>query len=126
MDTMICYNLFKQLFKITYMNNISQGQSQRQSQSHGFIWENSIKTIFNLPSEINNTSKYDIPCEINIFNPNENISIKTTGGTSIDCGDILRFYNYDFDKENTIIVISINIIIIYFIYNHNIILIIIK
>ena len=37
---------------------------------------------------------------------NENVSIKTTGSNTICCGDILRFYDYDFLKTNTIIVIK--------------------
>jgi len=74
------------------------------SQSHGFIWENEIrKKVFLLPTETNNTDKYDIPCEQNSFNQNENCSIKTTGSETIYCGDILSFYNYDFSKTNTII-----------------------
>ena len=79
-----------------------------QSQAYGFKKENDIRTIcFGLESENNNTNKHDIPCNINKLNNNENISIKTTGGTSIDCGDISRFFNYDFSKDsnNTILII---------------------
>ena len=78
-----------------------------QSQKHGFTYENSIKTIvFNLPLENNNTDTHDIPKDKNKYNKNENCSIKTTGSTTIYCADILRFYNYDFEKKNTIIVVS--------------------
>ena len=78
-----------------------------QSQKHGFVFENCIKeTVFGIPYEKNNTDKYDVPCEKNCLNNNENISIKTTGGKGIDCSDIIRFYNYDFDKDNKIIVIK--------------------
>jgi hypothetical protein len=78
-----------------------------QSQSHGFLFENEIrKLIFELPVETNDTNIHDIPCHKNKFNANENISIKTTGSSTICCGDILRFYDYDFSKTNTIICIQ--------------------
>lgn len=81
-----------------------------QSQKHGFTWENHIKEfIFGLPAESNNTDIHDISGEKNTLCPGETISIKTTGGTSIDCGDIRRFYSYEFDNPNikhTMIVIK--------------------
>jgi hypothetical protein len=77
-----------------------------QSQKHGFIFENDIREkVFNLPKELNNTHIHDIPKHKNIFNTNENCSIKTTGSHTICCGDILRFYNYNFSEKNTIIVV---------------------
>jgi len=79
----------------------------KQSQRHGFTFENSVReTLFNLPRETNNTEKHDIPKDKNKHNPNENCSIKTTGSGTICCGDILRFYNYDFSEKNTIFVIN--------------------
>ena len=78
-----------------------------QSQKHGFTFENSTReTIFDLPVEKNNTDKHDIPKEKNKYNKNENCSIKTTGSKTICCSDILRFYNYNFSEQNTIIVIK--------------------
>ena len=78
----------------------------KQSQAHGFKWENEIKTkVFELPEESNNTDKYDVSHEKNTNKENENVSIKTTGSKNIDCSDILRFYEYDFNKKNTIILI---------------------
>jgi hypothetical protein len=79
-----------------------------QSQSHGFILaEYPIREkVFGIPPESNNTDTHDIPCEKNKFDPNENISIKATGGLYIDCGDILRFFNYDMKKKNTIICVK--------------------
>ena len=75
-----------------------------QSQKHGFDFENEIRTkVFNLNEEINNLNIYDIPAKDNKFNNNENISIKITQNV-IFCSDILRFYNYDFNQQNTIIV----------------------
>ena len=78
-----------------------------QSQNHGFIFENIVrKDIFDLPAEKNNIDKHDIPKEKNKYNKNENCSIKTTCSNTICCGDINRFYNYNFLEKNTIIVIK--------------------
>lgn len=78
-----------------------------QSQKHGFDFENSIrKNVFKLEHESNDTNIHDIPKHLNIINNNENCSIKTTGSNLICCGDVLRFYNYDFNEKNTIIVIK--------------------
>ena len=78
-----------------------------QSQKHGFTFENSTREqIFDLPNEKNNTDKHDIPKHKNKYNKNENCSIKTTGSETICCSDILRFYDYDFNENNTIIVIK--------------------
>ena len=79
-----------------------------QSQKHGFDIENSVrKEIFDLPTELNNTDKHDIPKNKNIYNENENCSIKTTVSKTICCGDIESFFNYDFTEKNTIIVIML-------------------
>lgn len=79
----------------------------QQSQESGFKFENLIKSyIFNLPEDINNTDLHDIPKEKNIFNKDENISIKSTLSNTIYCGDIINFYNYNFDEKNTIILIK--------------------
>ena len=79
--------------------------SGKQSQNHGFVFENEIRTrVFGLSSVANDTAKHDIPKEQNKFCPNENISIKMTGKDDIACGDILRFFDYDFDEINTLIV----------------------
>lgn len=78
-----------------------------RSQNSGFIFENIIrKHVFNLPEEYNNTDIYDIPCKLNKFDCNENISIKSTSGKNLDCADILRFYDYDLNKKNTIIILK--------------------
>jgi hypothetical protein len=77
----------------------------KQSQAHGLFWDNEIRVGFGLPACINDTTKYDIPCEQNKFNCIENISIKTSGNNNIDCGDILRFYDLDTTKKLTIILI---------------------
>lgn len=77
-----------------------------QSQKHGFDFENEIRTkVFDLKPETNNTDIHDIPHTQNKFDKNENISIKVTKNPkSVECGDILRFFDYDFNFKNTIIV----------------------
>jgi|TARA_B100000401_G_scaffold83709_1_gene52975 hypothetical protein len=81
--------------------------SSSQSQGHGFFWENNVREeVFGLPSEKNDVCVHDISKENNPHNKNENCSIKAVGGSTIYCGDLLRFYNYDFDEKNTIIVIK--------------------
>jgi hypothetical protein len=78
-----------------------------QSQSHGFTFENSVRVdAFDLPGESNNTDIHDIPKVKNKHDSNENCSIKATGSGTICCGDILRFYDYDFGEKNTILVIK--------------------
>ena len=78
-----------------------------QSQAHGYIWEDDIRVkVFKCEKKNNNIDKYDIPCKENIYDKNENISIKTSKNFDIYCSDILRFFNYDFDKNNTIIFIN--------------------
>lgn len=86
---------------------MESNQSQSQSQSHGFIWENEIREkVFELKTYLNHTGKYDINAEDNKWDNRENISIKTSKSDSIDCGDILRFFQYDFTYKNTIIIIQ--------------------
>jgi len=81
-------------------------ESFKQSQSHGLFWDSEIREkVFGLSACINDTTKYDISCEQNKFNCDENISIKTSGNNNIDCGDILRFYDIDISKKITIILI---------------------
>jgi hypothetical protein len=80
-------------------------ESLTQSQNHGFIFENIIREkVFGLPIKKNDTSIHDISSHENIFDQTENISIKISCNGDIGCGDILRFYSYDFTQKNTIIV----------------------
>ena len=68
-----------------------------QSQKYGFIIENYIReNVFDIESQKNDINIHDIPKEKNKLNENENCSIKTTGSNTICCGDLLRFYNYNF------------------------------
>jgi len=77
-----------------------------QSQSHGLFWDNEIRVkIFGLNECVNDTKKYDIDHFENKFDPDENVSIKTSSNNNIDCSDILRFFNGDFSKKYTIILI---------------------
>ena len=81
-------------------------QDFTQSQAHGLFWDNEIREkVFGLPKCKNDTKKYDICCEENKYNHTENISIKTSSNNNIDCGDILRFFNGDFNNNYTIILI---------------------
>jgi len=103
---------FLKKIEIKYIYNTTRYYKKNlymvQSQSHGFILaENPIRElVFDIPSESNNTDTHDIPSEKNKFDSNENISIKSTGNLNIDCGDILRFFNYDMEKKNTIICVK--------------------
>lgn len=78
-----------------------------QSQAHGFFWDSEIReSVFNIEPCINDTKKNDIDHFQNRFNQNENVSIKTSKGNGFGGGDILRFYQADFEKKNTIILIK--------------------
>jgi hypothetical protein len=84
------------------LSSIPKGQSQK----HGFIFENIIRTkVFGLPEETNSNNKHDIDKALNRFNNNENISIKSSCGKNVDCGDISRFFSYDFNVLNTMIIV---------------------
>jgi len=86
-----------------YVSNI---KDFTQSQPHGLFWDSEIRVkCFGLSACINDTTKYDVSCDNNKFDPNENISIKTSCNNNIDCGDILRFNDGDFDKKYTIILL---------------------
>lgn len=76
-----------------------------ESQAYGHYIEKLILFyIFGLGKNNNYTAKFDIECSKNKYNSNENISIKTTSGNKIDCGDIMRFFSRS-KEDITIIVI---------------------
>lgn len=78
-----------------------------ESQRHGFDWENDIKTkVFRLDEAAAYTAKHDVEKEHNRFNPNENVSIKTVGNTTLCMGDALRVFEYDPTERHTSIVIQ--------------------
>ena len=98
--------LKKTYFQKSVIANLVKHYHISRTQEHGFVFENEIKRkIFNLPEERNNTSTHDIPRSKNIFDSSENVSLKTTGSSTLYLGDVLRFFNYSFDQKNTIIVV---------------------
>lgn len=77
-----------------------------QSQGHGLYWDSQIREkVFGLGRCVNDTKKHDIDCSENKLDSEENVSLKTSGGDSIGCGDIIRFFDADFSKKYTIILI---------------------
>lgn len=76
-----------------------------RSQEFGFFIENLVRTrIHGLPEKSNDTGIHDIPKEENCLDPTETQSIKTTGNNAIDCGDVLRVYDYNRAEKHTMIV----------------------
>jgi hypothetical protein len=76
-----------------------------ESQLHGFTWENEVKRVFAVDAHADYTATHDIPKEVNPFNSMENISIKTTGSSTICMGDPLRIWDYSDAEINTGIVL---------------------
>lgn len=77
-----------------------------QSQGHGLYWDSQIREkAFGLGRCVNDTKKHDIDWSENKLDASENVSLKTSGGDSIGCGDIMRFFDADFSKKYTIILI---------------------
>jgi hypothetical protein len=86
---------------------VEENVKTNQSQKHGFVFENEVRTkVFDLPSQGNDRNIHDIHHSKNKFDSNENISIKTLGSNTICCGDIERFYNYNFSCKNTMIIVK--------------------
>lgn len=80
-----------------------------QSQGHGLFWDSQIReSVFGLAPCKNDTKKNDIDAVENKFNSNENISIKTSCGRAVGCGDIIRFFDQDFTNQNTLILLCYN------------------
>lgn len=78
-----------------------------ESQQHGFLWESEIKTkVFGLTGPDPYTAVHDIDRNRNTLNPNENVSIKTTGSTTLCMGDALRVFDYEPGVEHTCIAIQ--------------------
>ena len=68
------------------------GESQ-ESQAHGFIWERSVlEGVYKIPPG-SYTRQHDVGADENIISPGVNVSIKTSGGKSVDMGDARRVYN---------------------------------
>jgi hypothetical protein len=77
----------------------------RRSQEFGFHIENLVRTLVHrAPIKKNDTSVHDIFKEENALDSTETQSIKTTGGNQIDCGDVLRLFDYNYKEKHTMIV----------------------
>jgi hypothetical protein len=77
----------------------------RRSQEFGFHIENTMRTdTFKIEPKKNDTSIHDISKEENTLDNTETISVKTTKGNNIDCGDVLRLFNYNYKEKHTMIV----------------------
>ena len=76
-----------------------------RSQEFGFFIENLVRTeIHSLPPKANDTCVHDITAAENSFDHEETQSIKTCKGNSIDCGDVLRLFDYDHSKKHVMLV----------------------
>jgi hypothetical protein len=62
-----------------------------ESQAHGFTWEKHIKDVYAIESVANYTRKHDIDADENKIDGCA-VSIKTSGGISVDMGDARRIY----------------------------------
>jgi hypothetical protein len=77
----------------------------RRSQEFGFHIENLVRTLVHgAPTKKNDVSIHDISKEENTLDNTETQSIKTTGGNNIDCGDVLRLFDYNYKEKHTMIV----------------------
>jgi hypothetical protein len=77
-----------------------------ENQQHGFLWESEIKTkVFGLTGPDPYTAVHDVDRSRNILNPNENVSIKTTGGDTLCMGDALRVFAYEEGVDHTCIAV---------------------
>lgn len=71
-------------------------RAHTESQAHGFSWEEEILRVYNLDPSLSRsgyTRAHDIPAELNTRQPGVNVSIKVSGGKSVDMGDILRIFD---------------------------------
>lgn len=80
-----------------------------ESQRHGFLIENEIReNVFKLTEKGKYTDVHDIDKRSNIYNPNENISIKTiTGNGSLCMGCPRRIFLYPESEIHTCIVVKL-------------------
>jgi hypothetical protein len=78
-----------------------------ETQNHGFAWETEIATLaFELKEKLNYTATHDIPKELNKFDNNENVSIKTTGSGTVCMGDAVRVFRYTPGEKHTAIIVK--------------------
>jgi len=77
----------------------------KRSQEFGFHIENLVRTLVHrVPTKYNDLSVHDISREENALDSTETQSIKTTGGNNIDCGDVLRLFDYNYKEKHTMII----------------------
>jgi len=60
--------------------------------------------IHSLSPKTNDTCVHDITAAENSFDHEETQSIKTCKGNSIDCGDVLRLFDYDHSKKHVMLI----------------------
>lgn len=73
-------------------NNCDYTITMTESQAHGFTWEENIKKeVYKIQNNIGYTRKNDVDSHENMID-NCAISIKTSGGLSVDMGDARRVY----------------------------------
>lgn len=80
-----------------------------ESQRHGFLIENEIRAnVFRLTEKAKYTDVHDIDKRNNIYNSNENISIKTiTGNGSLCMGCPRRIFLYSESEIHTCIIVKL-------------------
>ena len=75
-----------------------------RSQEFGFFVENLVRIeVHNLSPKANDTCVHDITAAENSFDHEETQSIKTFKGNSIDCGDVLRLFDYDHTTKHVLV-----------------------
>jgi len=78
----------------------------RRSQEFGFHIENLVRTVVHkIPAVKNSREIHDISKEENALDSTETQSIKTRNikGNYIDCGDVLRLFDYNYKEKHTMI-----------------------
>lgn len=77
-----------------------------ENQLAGFTWEDNVLESVFQTRRGGYSDPHDCPKERNRFNPQENVSIKTTGSGTVFLSDVLRVYDYSPDDKHTAIVIQ--------------------
>jgi hypothetical protein len=87
-------------------NRVCPTDTMPENQQHGFLWESEIKTkVFGLTGPDPYTAVHDVDRSRNTLNPNENVSIKTTGSDTLCMGDALRVFAYEDGVDHTCIAV---------------------
>lgn len=78
-----------------------------ESQLHGNLFEDDIKQkVFGNPPRASYTAPHDVDRCHNPLNSNENISVKSTGSSTVCMASALRVYGYEEGVEHTAIVVQ--------------------